>query len=243
MRVSTTLECPVPYRKRVAPIPEVLRLSCSICGIRKEKRFCLALHQRICAQCCGEQREVTLDCPSDCPYLQQARQHEKPPELGEALPPEVFAEVTLRDDFLLQHEQLMGGILHTLARLSRADRSLHDRDLIGALANMARSRQTLIASGLVYQESLPNPVQQQVIATLDELFQEFRRVEAQHLGYTTLKDRDVLNALVFTLRLIHLHSSGRPLSRGFMDFLHERFPETGTSLDGAVEPGSRIILP
>ena len=25
-----------------------------------------------------EQREVTLDCPSDCAYLQQARDHEKP---------------------------------------------------------------------------------------------------------------------------------------------------------------------
>ena len=48
-------------------------LSCAICEIRKEKRFCPAVHGRICPQCCGEQREVTLDCPSDCPYLQQAR--------------------------------------------------------------------------------------------------------------------------------------------------------------------------
>src|SRR5437879_2103381 len=53
-------------------------LSCAICEIRKEKRFCPAVHGRICPQCCGEQREVTLDCPSDCPYLQQAREHEKP---------------------------------------------------------------------------------------------------------------------------------------------------------------------
>ena len=53
-------------------------MSCAICQTRKEKRFCLAVHGRICPQCCGEQREVTLDCPSDCVYLQQARQHEKP---------------------------------------------------------------------------------------------------------------------------------------------------------------------
>ena len=53
-------------------------MSCAICEIRKEKRFCPAVHGRICPQCCGEQREVTLDCPSDCPYLQQAREHEKP---------------------------------------------------------------------------------------------------------------------------------------------------------------------
>jgi len=52
-------------------------MSCALCEKRKEKRFCPALHDRICPQCCGEQREVTLDCPSDCVYLQQAREHEK----------------------------------------------------------------------------------------------------------------------------------------------------------------------
>src|SRR5271170_6024691 len=50
-------------------------LSCVICEERKEKRFCPAVHGKICPQCCGEQREVTLDCPSDCPYLQQSREH------------------------------------------------------------------------------------------------------------------------------------------------------------------------
>ena len=38
-------------------------MSCAICEKRKEKRFCPAIHGRICPQCCGEQREVTLDCP------------------------------------------------------------------------------------------------------------------------------------------------------------------------------------
>src|ERR1700674_6113094 len=54
---------------------EGLHLSCAICEDRKEKRFCPAVHGKICPQCCGEQREVTLDCPSDCPYLLQAREH------------------------------------------------------------------------------------------------------------------------------------------------------------------------
>ncbi|MFZ0312475.1 MAG: hypothetical protein WAL85_07185, partial [Candidatus Korobacteraceae bacterium] len=67
-------------------------------------------------------------------------------------------------------------------------------------------------------------------------------VEQKHRGYTTLKDGDVLQALVFTLRLIHIHSSGRPLARGFIDFLHERFPEAQPARDGEGEP-SRIIMP
>jgi hypothetical protein len=40
-------------------------LACAICEQRKEKRFCPAVHGRIFPQCCGEQREVTLDCPSE----------------------------------------------------------------------------------------------------------------------------------------------------------------------------------
>ena len=218
-------------------------MSCQICHIRKEKRFCPALHDRICAQCCGEQREVTLDCPSECPYLQQARQHEKPREPQGELPEEMFPAIKLREDFLLRHESLMAGVLPTLGKLARGDRTLRDRELIAALANMVRSYQTLIGSGLVYQEAVPNPVQEAIISTLTRLFDEFRGVERQHLGYTTLKDRDVLEALVFTLRLAHVHTSGRPLSRGFIDFLHERFPEGQPAMSGESDSGSRIIIP
>ncbi len=218
-------------------------MSCPICNLRKEKRFCLAIHGRICAQCCGEQREVTLECPSECPYLQQARLHEKPRGIVENPPDEMFPAIRLREEFLEQYEPLITGILHTLGKISDADRHLHDRELIKALANMARSLQTLITSGLVYQEPLSNPAQQAVIDVLGKLLEEFRGLEQKHLGYSRLKDNDVLQALVFVLRLAHAHTSGRPLSRGFVDFLHERFPEANTQTERAGESGSRIIIP
>jgi hypothetical protein len=219
-------------------------LTCSICDLRKEKRFCLAVHGRICAQCCGEQREVTLECPSECPYLQQARQHEKPRDLPENQPKEMFPAIRLREEFLEQHEPLITGVLATLARISQADPHLHDRELIAALANMARSLQRLIGSGLVYEESSANPVQQAMIDALRQAFQEFRAVELRHLGYIRLKDSEILHALVFALRLAHLHTSGRPLSRGFIDFLQERFPTNSAApVAGEGESGGRIIIP
>ncbi len=218
-------------------------MSCSICNLRKEKRFCLAVHGRICAQCCGEQREVTLDCPSECPYLQQARQHEKPRTEAETPPEETFPAVHLQQSFVDEHEQLMAGILQTLGKLSSADRGLNDRAIINALVNMARSYQTLTSSGLVYQEPMANPAQQVVIAALQRLFEEYRAVEQHHRGYSSLKDREVLNALIFTLRLAHVHTSGRPLSRGFLDFLHERFASPASAIDPGTDTGSRIILP
>jgi len=221
----------------------VARLSCAICGVRKEKRFCPALHGRICPQCCGEQREVTLDCPSDCPYLQQARQHEEPKRLEDLPAEETFPAIEVSEQFLREHEPLMLGVWHTLSRRYAADRNLTDREVIGALANMAKSQQTLVSSGLVYEEALPSLAQQAIIDALRQLLQEFRELEQKHIGHSTLKDADVLKTLVFTLRLAHMQTSGRPRSRRFLDFLRERFPDAQTAIATADEPSNRIIVP
>ena len=218
-------------------------MSCAICSDRKEKRFCLAVHGRICPQCCGEQRERTLDCPSECTYLQQARQHEKPRQLEDAPPEEVFPKVELSDEFLQAREPVISGILQTIGKLSRRDRSLNDREVIAALVNLAKSYQTLVGSGLIYEQVPPSLAQQALIEAVRQLLQEFRELEREHLGHTTLKDADVLKVLVLALRLAHIHTSGRPLSRAFLDFLHDRFAEALSSIAAADEPGSRIIVP
>lgn len=218
-------------------------MSCAICSNRKEKRFCLAVHGRICPQCCGEQRERTLDCPSECPYLQQARQHEKPRQLEDAPPEEVFPKVELSDQFLQAREPVISGVLQTIGKLSRRDRSLNDREVIAALVNLAKSYQTLVGSGLIYEQVPPSLAQQALIEAVRRLLQEFRELEREHLGHTTLKDADVLKVLVLALRLAHIHTSGRPLSRAFLDFLHDRFAEALSSIAAADEPGSRIIMP
>jgi len=218
-------------------------LSCAICGVRKEKRFCPAVHGRICPQCCGEQRELTLDCPSDCVYLQQGRQHQEPRRLEDLSAEELFPSIEIGEQFLREHEPLLLGVWHTLARRYDADRNLTDREVIGALANMAKSYQTLVGSGLVYQEAMPGLAQQAIMDALRHLLEEFRALEQKHLGYATLKDGEVLKALVFTLRLAHMRTSGRPLSRRFLDFLRQQFPDTQPTIATADEPASRIIVP
>ena len=216
-------------------------MTCAICHVRKEKRFCLALHDRICPQCCGEQREVTLHCPSECPYLQQAREHEKPRQFDGPPPDDFFPKVELREDFLQRHEMFIGGLLQTLLSAAENDRALKDADISGALSTMIRSYQTLVGSGLVYQQASPNPVQASIIDVLQKSIDEFRRIEHQHLGYTGLKDSDVLRALVFMIRLGIMHTSGRPLSRAFIDYLRAQFP--GSPATAAAQPAGRIILP
>jgi hypothetical protein len=221
------------------------RLSCAICEIRKEKRFCPAVHGRICPQCCGEQREVTLDCPSDCPYLLQAREHEKPRSLkqDEVDPAGLFLQVEVSDQFMYEKEHLLMGLTYALAKAARVDRGLHDQDLIAALAVLTTSYERRVNSGLHYEQPLTSEAQRRVAAEIETMVKEYREAEQKHTGYTTLRDSDVLKALVFLLRLAHARTSGRPKSRAFVEFLFAQFPEKEAAVLAPQEAGSRVILP
>jgi hypothetical protein len=218
-------------------------LSCAICGIRKEKRFCPAVHGRICPQCCGEQREVTLDCPSDCPYLQQAREHEKPRSADQFDPASLFLQIEISEQFTYEHEHLLMGLSYALSKAAQADRSLNDRDLIAALSALCTRFERLVNSGLHYEQPLTSAAQQAAAAQVEEMLKQFREAEQKQLGYSTLRDSDVLKALAFLVRLGHGRSSGRPKSRAFIDFLFAQFPEKASAVVTPQEAGSRIVVP
>jgi hypothetical protein len=215
-------------------------LSCAICHERKEKRFCPAVHDRICPICCGTEREVTLDCPSECPYLQQARKNENVNHLRELDREALMPQVEVPETFLYEREPLMGGMSFAIALAARRDGAVYDRDVIQALTAMARTYETQVSSGLIYEQPTTSPMQHAIAAEIAKMLQEFRKTEEQNRGYSTLKDSEVLKALVFTLRLALGRTSGRPKSKAFLDFLFANFPEKPVA--GAAE-GSRIIVP
>jgi len=218
-------------------------LSCAICEIRKEKRFCPAVHGRICPQCCGEQREVSLDCHLDCPYLLQARAHEKPRSADQIDPAGLFLQVEVSDQFMYEKEHLLMGLTYALAKAARADRSLHDQDLVGVLAMLATSYHRRVNSGLHYEQPLTSDSQRRAAAEVENMVKEYREAEQKHVGYSSLKDSEVLKALVFLVRLAHGRTSGRPKSRAFVEFLFAQFPEKESAVVTPQEAGSRIILP
>jgi hypothetical protein len=222
-------------------------LSCALCDERKEKRFCPAVHGKICPQCCGEQREVTLDCPSDCSYLLQSRlqsrEHRREAVEQTAADREaLLPEVEITEQFLYEREELILGLSFALAKSARADRTLTDRDMITSISALAKSYQTLVNSSLIYEQPTANLAHQAVSREVETMVKEFREAEKQHIGHTRLRDSDVLKALVFLLRLGYGRTSGRPKSRAFVDFLFGQFPEKATVLAGA-EAGSRIVIP
>jgi hypothetical protein len=242
-------------------------LSCAICEERKEKRFCPAVHGKICPQCCGEQREVTLDCPSDCTYLQQARAHaraqnEPPAELDSAA---LFPEVEIDERFLYEREELILGLSFALAKSARGgrspvghslgghsliDRSPVDRDLIAALSALAKTYETLVNSNLIYEPSTATLAHQSIVRDISQeieaMVKDFRETERKHLDDLQgqrLRDSDVLKALVFLLRMGYARTSGRPKSRGFLDSLLAMFPEKQSVISGPEEVGGRIVIP
>lgn len=218
-------------------------MACSICEIRKEKRFCPAVHGRICPQCCGEQREVTLDCPSDCPYLIQAREHEKPRPADQLDAAALFLKVEVPDQFMYEREHLLMGLTFALAKAARGERSMNDRDLIAGLAALTNRYDRLVNSGLHYEPPLTSDPQRRVATEVESMLKEYREAEQRHMGYSTVRESDVLKALVFLVRLAHGRTSGRPKSRAFLDFLFAQFPEKESPVLTPQEAGSRIILP
>jgi hypothetical protein len=105
------------------------------------------VHGRICPQCCGGQREVTLDCPSECPYLLQARQQSRQQARQQAREHATAAshnhnerpgpldreawfrdleipDVEITEQFLYEREELILGLSFALVKSARAERSL-----------------------------------------------------------------------------------------------------------------------
>jgi hypothetical protein len=75
------------------------------------------------------------------------------------------------------------------------------------------------------------------------MVKEYRAAEQKHVGYSSLRESEVLKALVFLARLAHGRTSGRPRSRAFVEFLFAQFPEKESAVLTPQEAGSRIILP
>ena len=215
-------------------------LSCAICEQRKEKRFCPAVHGRICPQCCGEQREILLDCPSDCIYLRQAHEHEKPRSLEHLDPGALFPQVEIDQRFLREREHLILGLSYAMARAAGEDHAMRDPDLISVLTALARNYETLANSGLHYEMPITSLVGQALASEIQKNIREYRDEERKHLGYSRLRDTEVFTVLVFLVRMAWTHTSGRPKSRAFVDFLLHQFPASSRATS---EPAGRLIVP
>ena len=93
------------------------------------------------------------------------------------------------------------GLSYALTKAAQADHTLNDRDLIAAVSALATSYERLVISGLHYEQPLTSGAQHAVAAQVEEMVKQYREAETKQLGYSNLRDSDVLKALVFLVRL------------------------------------------
>jgi hypothetical protein len=210
-------------------------MSCVICHIRRPRRSCPGVHGDICAICCGKEREVTVDCPSDCEYLQEARKHEPPAEVDPAIMGNPDIRVT--KEFLESNAMLL--LAMSIAMIDAAtQRSAVDSDVRDALAGLIQTYRTL-RKGVIY-ESLPdNPLAASVFRAVQETVDAYLQEETVRLGTTKTRDIDVLRLLVFFERMALDSNNGRPRCRAFLDALRMFQPPSKPA--GNLAPS--LILP
>ncbi len=194
---------------------------CKICNKRRAKRYCPGVAGDICAVCCGTERENTVDCPLDCEHLQIARQHE---HLSPLTPDDVpNQDIKVSEDFVREHEQVVMWLTLALKQAMEKERAVDSdaREAIGAMIQTYRTRE----SGLIYETRPANPyaaaIQQAILQSIEELHKHVKEETGMH----TLRDAEVLGALVFLQRIELQHNNGRRRGRAFFDFLRSYFPE------------------
>ena len=193
---------------------------CKICQKKRARRSCPGAGGEICPTCCGTERENTIDCPSDCEFLVEARQRDRPLEITAEMVPN--QDVELSENFLEKHEDLVLALSLTLTRAMVNEKAV-DQDSREALDAMIRTYRTL-NSGLIYETRPQNPYAAAIADALKESVDALRKQMAESSGMQTLRDADVLGTLVFLQRLELQHANGRRRGRAFLDFLRSYFP-------------------
>ena len=213
-------------------------MSCPICEKRPPKRSCPAMGEKICALCCGREREVTIDCPQDCSYLITAHRYEtehREPISRDTLP---YPKIEFDVEFIYERWPVVSGIAATILNFQAQNKDLKDVAVLSSLEALAETYRTL-ATGIYYERPPDLPVAHALYAAIAELLDKMRKEQAERAGFPALRESDILNLLVFLLRVGKQETNGRLRSRAFLGFLRTRFPLPAE----AAKEASRIIVP
>jgi hypothetical protein len=212
-------------------------LNCPICEKRKAARYCPAKGEKICAVCCGTEREVTISCPPECAYLVAAHRYED--EHQRRQPPDTpFLDERIPQEILHTHQQRMAALAFQTAKFAAKEPSAADPDVLAAFAALAATYKTL-QSGLLYEKIPDIPVQRDLYLALSQFLTEIKQKAAESGNSSALKDLAIFQVIVFLYRMGVLRSNGRPRSRRFIEFLRGQFPQA----EELKREEPRIIVP
>jgi hypothetical protein len=194
---------------------------CKICGRRRAKRACPAVNGDICAICCGENREVTLSCPLDCPYLREAHEREKPIDVDERQMGN--PDIIVLEEFIHKHHEMLMFFVFSLYQAAIRTPGAVDSDVLAALDALIQTHRTL-ESGLVYEHIAENTVAAGIQRMFAASLADYQKVREEREALAPLKNSDVLSALVFIQRVGLKNLNGKPKGRMYIDLLRQTAP-------------------
>ena len=222
-------------------------MSCPICEKRKPERYCPAKGEKICSVCCGTEREVSIDCPSDCSYLLAAHRYED--QHQRELPADTpLLDVKIPQDVIYVHQNFLSGLAFAVAKFTAQHPETADPDVLAAVEALAETHKTL-SSGILYEKPPAAPLPRELYSALASFVTEARQ-EAARAGASgsssvavsrgsAIKDSEIFALLVFLYRMDLLRTNGRPRARRFVQFLRGQFP----AAPELQREESRIIVP
>lgn len=163
---------------------------------------------------------MTVNCPLECEYLQDARKHEK----NTPVHPDQFPNQDIRvtEEFLRTNELLLLFLGQSLMEAAFETPGAVDYDVRDALDALIRTYRTL-QSGLYYDTRPANVLAANICSMIQSGIQEFRRDERERLGLSRTRDTDILGILAFLQRLELDRNNGRKKGRAYLDFLRGQF--------------------
>ncbi len=209
---------------------------CAICNRRRPERFCPAKSERICAICCGTERERTIDCTPDCAYLIKAhryeREHRPPLSPGEV----PFPDTEISRSLVYEQQSLLSGLAQAIAAFAAEHRSLADGDVLAGITSLAETYRTLLSG--IYYEQPPSAVLPAALYSALVRFIQEHKSQSAGLGWA-VKDSAIFAVLVYLARICRSSMNGRPRSRLFLEILSAGSAQTSKRQ----EESSRIIIP
>src|SRR5579885_1132031 len=196
---------------------------CKICGKRRARRPCPAVQGDICTVCCGAEREVSLSCPLDCEYLQEAHRREKPVPLSanEISNP----DIRVTEEFVAAREELLLFCIYSLVQAAIATSGTIDTDVMQALEALIQTHRTR-ETGLVYETRPESAVAAAVQRAFNSSLDEYEKVQREREPLHPVRNADILAILVFLHRIGQQNQNGRPRGRMFLDLLRQMTPDT-----------------
>jgi hypothetical protein len=164
---------------------------------------------------------VTIDCPSDCPYLGESRRRElERREIDWGSVP--FADTKIPSSFVASHEPLILALGYAVCMNARDNPAVADSDVIASLQSLAGAYQTL-ANGIYYEKPPDYALQRGLYDALKAAIANHKKTQGRNAGAASLRDSEIRDTLIFLAQLGATRTNGRPKGRAFLDFLRSQY--------------------